>query len=362
MSDGTGATPGWTGQPGSQGGPANPAEQGAQGAQSFPPQAGFGTPPGFPAQASHQQWPLPQQAQTAIPDWEALAQQHEASSRRKKLIWTGGIVLTACVLGGAVGLAVMKGVHGGTPETGASSSASASAHPSGSVPANSPTVPGQPDLLADKSGQANLAIGPDAQLAEVEGGYALRMRSNNNSYAQSANQLVDVGKSFSIAAWVYNEAPGGSRTAISQGDGISYSFDLSRDDASGKKAWAFRVQTADGGADGTVVQAVAPESLETVTQWVLLTAVYDAGQRTITLYVNGAQAATAKLNGPIWAGPGPLQLGRSRHHGIWGDNWAGVVGRILVWKEPLNPQQVASLKSGGTGLSAKPVNSWLVGG
>ncbi|MEV6207545.1 LamG domain-containing protein [Kitasatospora sp. NPDC051914] len=364
MSDGTGATPGWTGQPGSQEGPANPAEQGAQGAQSFPPQVGFGTPPGFPSQ---QQWAVPQQQPaTAMPDWEALAEQHEARSRRKKLIWTGGIVLTACLLGGAVGLAVMKGVHG-TPEAGPSSGASTSAspRPSGSgstASANSPTVPGQPELLADRSGQANIAMGPDAQVSEVQGGYALRLRSNGNSFAQSANQVIDVTKSFSISAWVYNEAPGGSRTAISQGDGISYSFDLARDDANGKKAWAFRVQTADGGADGTVVVAAAPDSVQTVGQWALLTGVYDAGQHSITLYVNGAQAATAKLNGGIWAGPGPLQLGRSRHHGIWGGSWAGVIGRIIVWDEVLNPQQVASLKTGGTGLSAKPAGSWLVGG
>ncbi|MEV8094927.1 LamG domain-containing protein [Kitasatospora sp. NPDC085879] len=369
MSDGTGAPPGWTGRPESQEGPGNPSEQASQApaGQPFPPQAGFGAAAGFPSQAApQQQWQFQPPAASSEPDWEALASQHEASSRRKKLIWTGAIVAGACVLGGAVGLVVMNGVHKGDPQAGPSASASASPRPSGSgaasAAANSPTVPGQPELLADKSGQSNIAMGPDAQVSEVQGGYALRLRSNGNSFAQSANQVIDVTKSFSISAWVYNEAPGGSRTAISEGDGISYSFDLARDDANGKKAWVFRVQTADGGADGTVVQAVAPDTVPTVGQWALLTGVYDAGQKSITLYVNGAQAATAKLNGGIWAGPGPLQLGRSRHHGIWGGSWAGVIGRILVWDEPLNPQQVASLKTGGTGLSAKPAGSWLVGG
>ncbi|WP_345707332.1 LamG domain-containing protein [Kitasatospora paranensis] len=221
---------------------------------------------------------------------------------------------------------------------------------------------GQPELLADRSGQSNIAMGPDAQLSEVQGGWALRLRSNGNSFAQSANQVVDVTKSFSISAWVYNEAPGGSRSAISEGDGVSYSFDLARDDANGKQAWVFRVQTKDGGADGTVVTATAPTTLATVGQWALLTGVYDADQKAVTLYVNGASAATEKVGGGIWAGPGPLQLGRSRHHGIWGGSWAGVIGRILVWDKALNPTQVASLKGGGTGLSAKPSGSWLVGG
>jgi hypothetical protein len=245
------------------------------------------------------------------------------------------------------------------PSASGSPSASPSTSSSSSKGSNAPTVPGQPNLLADHSGQANLVMGPDALVSQVQNGYVIRLRSNGNSFAQSAEQVIDVTKSFSVSAWVYNEAPGGSRSAISEGDGISYSFNLGRDDLNGRKAWVFRVQTADGGADSTTYQVLSKD-VDTVGKWVLLTGTYDAKKRTIALYVNGEPASSTKVPG-IWAGRGPLQLGRARHHGIWGNYWAGVLGHILVWDQALTPAQVTSLKDGGSGLNAKPIASWLVG-
>ncbi|WP_371497947.1 hypothetical protein OG871_18460 [Kitasatospora sp. NBC_00374] len=331
----------------------------------FPQQGGFQAPPQFQQPPQSQFSPGPQQFgnPAAEPDWEALADQGAAQARRRRRLWTLGIVALACVLGVGVGAVVIKGVNGNEkPSATGSPSASASggsASASG-APGSSPTVPGQPNLLADGSGQANLAVGPDAQVSSVQNGFVLRLRSNGNSFAQSANPVIDVAKSFSVSAWVYNEAAEGPRSAISQGDGISYSFDLGRDDVNGRKSWVFRVQTADGGADATAVQVLS-DNINTVGAWVLLTGVYDADQHSIALYVNGAPAGTAAVPA-VWAGPGPLQLGRNRHHGIWGSYWAGVIGHIKVWDKPLSPAQAAALKDGGGGAGAvKPIGSWLVG-
>jgi hypothetical protein len=317
------------------------------------------------------QWaPLPQQtfapAQPASsePDWAALAEENESRVRRRRRLRWASIIGVACLLGAGAGWLGVNGLGGGGakhPHAGPTPSASArtSASPTG-APNDSPTVPGQPNLLRDSSGDAPLAMGPDAQVSKVPNGYVISLKNDGISYAQSADQIVDVTKSFTVSAWVYNQQPGGSRSAISEGDGASYLFDLGREDSGGHQYWSFRVQSGKGGADSTSHAVHAPAGAPTTNTWALLTGTYDAAKHTIGLYVNGKPAGAAKVPG-IWAGPGPLQLGRDRKHGIWNDAWAGVIGHIQVWNQSLTPSQVATLMQGGAGLKANPVASWLVG-
>ncbi|MFC7218049.1 LamG domain-containing protein [Streptomyces polyrhachis] len=325
-----------------------------------PGSADWPTSMGGPAGPS---FPLPSQ-----PDWQSLANQHEGRMRRRKWRITAVVVVAACALGAGVGFAVLKGVGGGDePKSGPSAGASATTGGKGDGTAagkekekekNSPLVPGEANLLADKSGQSHLALGPDALVTKVPNGHVLRLRSNPNSFAQSADQLVDVRGSFTVSAWVQNEAPGGTRVAISQGDGVSYSFELGREDDHGKLSWFFRVQNGDKGADSTTVK-VNSKGANTVNTWALLTAVHDAGKKSVTLYVDGKPAATAKTSA-VWSGPGPLQVGRSRHHSIWGSPWAGVLGHVMVWDTALSAEQAAALKK-GSGLTEDPSASWLIG-
>ena len=363
--------------------PGNPYQAQPAAAESAFPGAGFQQPPAgqqphppfspqgqqpFPGQPPQGQQPFGQAPfgpSGDAPDWAALAERNDTDARRRRRMWTAGIVVAACLLGVGAGTLVIENVGGepdpvatGSADPSASAAASGGAQASGK-PGNEPTVPGQANVLADRSGQSNLAIGPDAQVNKVQNGYVVRFRSNSNSFAQSANRMIDVTKGFSVSAWVYNEAAEGSRSAISQGDGVSASFDLGRDDTNGHKSWVFRVQTADGGADGTVVQ-VTSDTVGTVAAWVLLSGTYDPATQSIALYVNGAPAGTAKVPG-VWAGPGPLELGRTRKHNIWSNYWAGVLGNVKVWDKALTPAQVANVKDGGSGLTAKPIGSWLVG-
>ncbi|MFF3564605.1 LamG domain-containing protein [Streptomyces sp. NPDC002574] len=322
----------------------------------------YGQQPGY-QHPGYQQPGYQQPPFTGGPDWESLAEANEAQQRRRRVLRTGAIILVACVLGVGAGAVVLHYANGTSDEAAPPSpspSVSAPASPSVSAGADSPTVPGEDNTLADKSGQNNLALGPDAGVSHVTNGYAVRFRSNGNSYAQSSAQLIDVTKSFTVSAWVYNEAPNVSRSAISQGDGVSSSFSLGRDASGADRKWIFKVQTAASGADSTTFQVEAAKTVNTVNEWALLTGTYDAGTKTIALYVNGKPAGSTKVPG-VWAGKGPLQLGRARTHGIWGDYWAGVLGHILVWDQALTPDQVADLSKGGTGKDAKPIASWLVG-
>ncbi|MFG2989646.1 LamG domain-containing protein [Streptomyces sp. NPDC048257] len=332
--------------------------------QPLPLPESAGGPPHYP-QAPQAPQPQPSPSPAAFtpspqPDWQAMADRSESQQRTRKRIWMAAIGVAACGLGIGAGFFILdrNDKDGGGPGPGASQGAPA-APGQDSADANAPTVPGEPNLLRDRSGQVNIALSPDAVLGKVDNGNVLRLRSNGNSYAQAAEQVVDASKSFTVSAWVYNEADGGSRFAISQGDGTSYSFELGREDSNGKKAWVFRMQTDEKGAASTAVGAVSDGS-NTVRTWALLTGVYDAEAKTLTLYVDGKEAGRAAVPA-AWAGQGPLQLGRSRHHGIWSGPWAGVIGHVLVWDKPLTADQVLALKGGKLDKEIKPVGSWLIG-
>ncbi len=375
--------PAQSGQP-AQPEPFRPVPTGPQ--QPFPPQQGFAAPQSFPPPQANPQrafpspQPGPQQGfppspplpgppvpSSNEPDWSSLADQNDARARRVRRLRIGGIVLAVCVVV-AGGVVVLKSQGGkSTPHagpsptaTGAKPSASASGPSSApSAASTSPTVPGQPGVLADQSGQSDIALGPGATVSSVQNGFVVSFDNASNSYAQSADPVVDTTKSFTVSAWVYNQAHTLTRAAISQGDGVSYSFMLGRDIVNGRSGWTFSVQTGANGSDSTVDE-VRANSASTVGEWDLLTGVYNASKHTIQLYVNATPTAAVTVPG-IWTGTGPLQLGRDRHHGLWDDSWDGVIGHIQIWNQPLDQAEVTNVKNGGSGLSAAPIASWLVG-
>ncbi|MER6845265.1 hypothetical protein [Streptomyces platensis] len=73
---------------------------------------------------------------SSTPDWGALAEESEAQSRRKRLLWIGGGVLAALAVAGIVTAAVMTGgAKGGSP------TASPSASDDAATPDDKPSFP-----------------------------------------------------------------------------------------------------------------------------------------------------------------------------------------------------------------------------
>ncbi|WP_406477361.1 hypothetical protein [Streptomyces platensis] len=73
---------------------------------------------------------------SSTPDWGALAEESEARSRRKRLLWIGGGVLAALAVAGIVTAAVMTGgAKGGSP------TASPSASDDAATPDDEPSFP-----------------------------------------------------------------------------------------------------------------------------------------------------------------------------------------------------------------------------
>lgn len=341
----------------------NPYQPGpAQGQQAG---GGFGPPPAqaeepFPPAAAA---PLPS---PSTPDWQAMADASEAQQRKRKRLTIGIAALAVVLVAGGAGWFVLGGsdedpqnppavASSGSPST---SGGPSSQSPDGKTPEDdSPTVPGEPNLLRDRSGKMGIALGPGASLGELAKRTEVRFKGTADSYAQGAEAAVDVTKSFSVSTRAYNVAESGSRMAVSQGDGDSYSFELGFEVVNGKKAWVFRVQTGDKGQAATAQQVVA-DGVDTTRQWALLTGTYDAEKKTIALWVDDKQAGQAQVSG-IWAGPGPLQLGRARHHGIWSAAWDGPLDHIRIFNQALNQEQVTGLKNNKIGKT-KPTHSWLI--
>ncbi len=260
--------------------------------------------------------------------------------------------MIACLAGSGAALAAMGGHGAGT-------SPQAHASESPAVPSTPPSAAQQPGAIADHSGQIPLALGPDALVDNANGSQVLALRGHVSSYGEAADAVVDVTRSFTVSAWVYNDDTSASRSALSQGDGTSFSFNLGRNDSNGSESWQFQIQAGSRGADSTTYQ-VDSGRVGTVDQWVLLTGAYDSTAHTIALYVDGVAAGSTKVPG-IWNGPGPLEVGRARHHGLWDELWTGDVGHIQIWNRALTPAEAADIKSGAPDLGSKPVDSWLVG-
>ncbi|MFD7033358.1 LamG-like jellyroll fold domain-containing protein [Streptomyces sp. NPDC059917] len=318
--------------------------------------------PQEPHQQEPAQEPLPGPAFTPAPqpDWQAMADRSDAGRRTKRRLIVIGAAVAACAVAAATTLWFMNDSDkGADPKPGPVAEGSQSPSPSPSEPAwdDPHTVPGQPNLLRDRTGSTNIALGPQAEQGPGTKRGEIRFKDNPNSYAQGAGQAVDTTKSFTVSARVYSSAKSGSRIAVSQGDGVSYSFELGHEAVNGKNSWIFRVQSGNDGAEATTSQ-VASDGLKTASAWAMLTGTYDATTKTIKLYVDGKQAGEVPVAAGIWAAPGPIQLGRARHHDIWAGQWAGAMDNVRVWDSALTAAQVATVKGGKS--EVKPTHSWLI--
>ncbi|MEU3317047.1 LamG domain-containing protein [Streptomyces sp. NPDC048387] len=345
-------------QPG-QSNPYQPQPAPGQPAPGQPGQ-GFGPPPvadeTFPP-------PIPETFSAGpTPDWQALADATEAQRRKRRFLAIGGGALAVVLVAAGAAFFLMGG--GDQPKDKPVASSSGSPSPSGSSSSpgkksedDSPTVPGEPNVLRDRNGKMGIALSPGASLGELANRTEIRFKGSADSYAQGAEAAVDVTKSFTVSTRAYNVSETGPRMAVSQGDGVSYSFELGFEVVNGKKAWVFRVQTGDKGQAATAQQVVA-DTVDTTRQWALLTGTYDAEKKTIALWVDDKQAGQAQVSG-IWAGPGPLQLGRARHHEIWSASWMGPLDHIRIFDQALNQEQITGLKNNKLGKT-KPTHSWLI--
>ncbi|MFE4621867.1 LamG-like jellyroll fold domain-containing protein [Streptomyces mirabilis] len=154
---------------------------------------------------------------------------------------------------------------------------------------------------------------------------------NGTGALKTSSPAVATNTSFTVSAWVKPETLGG--TVLSQKGTNTPGFALSTDAAS--KTWRFQMPQSDTSsptedtatATGLTAQSVA---------WTHLTATYDASAGTMTLYVNGKQAATASHTSK-WNATGAFTIGNGNAY------FTGRIADVNTYQQALTGPQVAAL-------------------
>ncbi|MEU0025169.1 LamG domain-containing protein [Streptomyces sp. NPDC006335] len=145
----------------------------------------------------------------------------------------------------------------------------------------------------------------------------------DEAYA-SLHASADLSRSFSVDAWVRPDHLDGSTTAVSHAG-----FSLG---TAGRSAYLFELPNPDGG-DTIRVTGGAPEEGE----WAHLTGVYDAEQKTASLYVDGVSVGTV-VGAVAPGGTGALRLGADGD----GGHWNGLLTGVNVWDRVFVPREITA--------------------
>ncbi|MCU1677573.1 MAG: hypothetical protein JWM93_2331 [Frankiales bacterium] len=169
---------------------------------------------------------------------------------------------------------------------------------------------------------------------------------------------IRTSQSFSVAAWVNIADTAGVRTAVSAGTTGAFSGFILKYDTGWRFSMPYTSNTANGSMDQIVASAGSP-----VGQWVHLVGVYNAATYQMTLYVNGASAATGTRTtgsgATNWDATGGLTLGQSRYSynnaGIAADPWTGTIDDVRLYNRALSASDVSTVYAG---TDTPPVADW----
>jgi hypothetical protein len=220
---------------------------------------------------------------------------------------------------------------------------------------------GSGTTVADRSGggwKGTLNGGVTWATGKYGTGVNFPSASFSNSVVSS--QLpIRTSQSFSVAAWVNISDTAGVRTAVSAGTTGSFSgFYLKYDAGQWRFSMPYSSNTANGSMDQIGVAAGSPTG-----QWVHLVGVYNASTYLMTLYVNGASAATgtrSTATGAVnWDATGGLTLGQSRYAysnpGIVADPWIGTIDDVRLYSRALSASDVSTVYAG---TDTPPAADW----
>lgn len=166
-------------------------------------------------------------------------------------------------------------------------------------------------------------------------------------YADTSGPVLNGYSStgFTVSARVKLTNLSVNSTFVSQSGslGIANGFQLYY--SSGAHRWAFnRINKEDNTsgfspAYGPTSGVYAPQTAN----WVRLTGVYNAGDRSLNLYVNGHLVSTASYAGTDWNATGPLQIGRRLADGTYGEYASASISDVQLYPSALSAASVATL-------------------
>ncbi|MCO6010003.1 LamG domain-containing protein [Actinoallomurus purpureus] len=214
----------------------------------------------------------------------------------------------------------------------------------------------------DESGGAALADSVGGNTATLVGGTpgvagridrALRL-TGNGDHAATASPVVHTDKNFTVSVWARLTDASHSSTAVSQAGSRSSGFQISYSPS--YKTWVFNRHSAD--ADGAVDVPVVADAPAQLDVWTHLAGVYDASTGQMSFYVNGAlQSRRTSLTTP-WDATGPLQIGRAKADGVFGDPFEGDLDDVRVYDRVVygtEPDGIEGSTGGIADLANRPV-------
>jgi hypothetical protein len=154
-----------------------------------------------------------------------------------------------------------------------------------------------------------------------------------------------IGNALTVAAWV---KPTAVPTSSSRSYAIATKWDNRRDTFKlqlTSTGYKFTIAFPSGSGAERQVAIQAPASLST-TAWTHVAGVYDGARGTVTLYVNGAAAATASASGTLQTSTAPLRIGNSPASGGVTYPFKGSIDEAWIAGAPLSKAQLQVLAAG----------------
>lgn len=189
------------------------------------------------------------------------------------------------------------------------------------------------DKATDSSGNGvSGALEPGASIVADNGGV---LAVNGGGAVSSALPVIRTDRSFTVSAWVRAEPGADNMTAVGQLGGFATACSLSYHTADG--TWGFAMAESDS---PTAAQDQAVASVQSpLGTWTFVTGVYDVVAGTLTVFVDGRAAGTARHVSP-WPARGPFLVGRGQANGNPVDQLTGAVGEVAAYDYPLSPREV----------------------
>ena len=157
---------------------------------------------------------------------------------------------------------------------------------------------------------------------------------------------VDTSSSYTVSAWVNLNSTTANSVIASESDNatapIADGLQLYYSATSGSFAFGRHVADTTGAAF-TAIYATTPATAGT---WTHLVGVFNATTSTMTLYINGTQAATGTYTGTLWTSNySALQIGRGVNSGSFNQYANAAIDQVALYSSALTPTQIAALNN-----------------
>ncbi|MFH8582577.1 LamG domain-containing protein [Streptomyces zaomyceticus] len=188
------------------------------------------------------------------------------------------------------------------------------------------------------------------------GTHALQL-DGTTGYATTATPPVDTSKSYSVSAWANIDPAETGGTVVGINGKVYSGFYLAYNNG----YWSVLTSPLDTMEGNITQQVVVSKQPATKGVWTHVTAVYDAANQEMRLYVNGRLQGTDAMPSS-WAATGGLQVGRGLWHSTYSGYFDGSVDEVRTWSRALADEEVAQIatqedEDASDGRSGDPVTT-----